>query len=259
MVFDADASQSLLPRVLNQDELAELYQHGLPPNGVRDGGCGAGPHLRANFVSSLDGSATVNGLSGPLGGQGDLAVLNLLRELADIVLVGAGTVRREGYGAMRVAESAARKRVASGLPAHPVFGIVSASLGLDVESSVFQDAPVPPIVFTTSSAPEEFKRLVASVAEVVECGSERCEPPLMLEAIRQRGLTRVLCEGGPSLFADFIEADCVDELCLSLDGSLVAGQGPRISHGGTAEQLRKMQPVSIVHSEQALLLRYRRT
>ena len=97
----------------------------------------AEPVLRVNFVASVDGAVTHDGRSGGLSDEADKRHFELLRRVCDVVLVGAGTVRDEGYGAMRVSEESARWRVANGLPEHPVFAIVTASLNLDPESEIF--------------------------------------------------------------------------------------------------------------------------
>ena len=56
------------------------------------------PALRVNFVASADGAATLDGRSGGLGNANDQHILGLLRQLADVLVVGAGTLRAEGYG-----------------------------------------------------------------------------------------------------------------------------------------------------------------
>src|SRR5262245_52892255 len=74
---------------LGPDELLRLYAY---PASLES------PWIRANFVTSIDGAATVDGRSGALGGPADHAVFEILRDLADVVLVGAGTARQENYG-----------------------------------------------------------------------------------------------------------------------------------------------------------------
>src|SRR6478752_9729815 len=71
--------------------------------------------VRVNFVASIDGAATDHGLSGGLSGQADKRVFDILRRLCDVVLVGAGTVRAEGYGPMRLDTASVRWRRANGL------------------------------------------------------------------------------------------------------------------------------------------------
>src|SRR6266702_4430564 len=77
---------------LDPDELVRLYTY---PAALES------PWFRVNFISSIDGAATVDGSSGALGGPADHAVFPLLRDLADVILVGAGTVRAENYGGAR--------------------------------------------------------------------------------------------------------------------------------------------------------------
>jgi riboflavin biosynthesis pyrimidine reductase len=182
-----------------------------------------GPWLRANFISSIDGAATIDGLSGGLGTAADHRVFELLRRTSDAVLVGAGTVRAEGYGAMRVSDSSVRWRLAHGMPAHPVFVIVSGSLDLDPTSEIFTKAPVRPIIMTKPGHDVSVFDGIADVVDTVEASG-------MLAALRKRGLDRILCEGGPSLFATLLEAGVVDELRLTVAPTL-AGGGAHITAG----------------------------
>src|SRR5690606_35016115 len=147
----------------------------------------------------------------------------------DVVLVGAGTVRAEGYGAMRVSDASVRWRVAHGLSEHPVFAIVSGHLDLDADSDVFARAPVPPIVFTSDHAAGV--RELDGIAEVVRAGGTRVDIPAVLAALRDRGLTQVLCEGGPTLLGALIEADAIDELHLTVSPTLESGDSRRIATG----------------------------
>src|SRR6185503_16605218 len=108
--------------------------------------------VRVNFVASIDGAATDHGLSGGLSGPADKRVFDLLRRLSDVILVGAGTVRAEGYGAMQLDQASVRLRRASGLTDQPVFAIVSGTLELNPDSAVFTKAPVKPIVVTIGAS-----------------------------------------------------------------------------------------------------------
>ncbi|GIT80374.1 hypothetical protein LLS1_20430 [Leifsonia sp. LS1] len=214
------------------------------------------PWVRVNFVSSLDGAATVQGLSAGLGGDADHRVFDLLRRLCDVVVVGAGTVRAEGYGAMRVDRAAQRAREGAGLAAHPVFAIVSAHLDLDPGSAVFTDAPVRPLVVTTEAAPQRQREALAAVADVLVCGVDRVDPAAMVAALADRGLARIHCEGGPHLFADLIAAGVVDELCLTVSPLLVAGTASRIAAGATPDVPLELGLAHVLHADGTLLLRY---
>ncbi|QNE37297.1 pyrimidine reductase family protein [Leifsonia shinshuensis] len=218
---------------------------------------GAGsPWLRVNFVSSIDGAATRQGLSGGLSDDADHRVFDLLRRLCDVVLVGAGTVRAEGYGAMRVDQVSQRARREAGMTAHPVFAIVSASLDLDPASPIFRDAPERPIIVTTELSRHDTREALAEVADVVVCGEERVEPARLVAGLVERGLRRIHCEGGPHLFGDLIAAGVVDELCLTVSPTLEAGVASRISAGAAPILPIGMRLAHVLQADDTLLLRY---
>lgn len=215
------------------------------------------PWCRVNFVSSLDGAATRSGVSGGLSSTADKRVFDLLRRLTDVVMVGAGTVRTEGYGPMRVDAASAAWREANGMPQHPVFAIVSGSLNLDPQSNIFTDAPVRPIVITTSAPPASLVARFEAVADVIVAGAHHVDPTLALAALRERGLTHILCEGGPTLFGSMLDADAVDELCLTVSPTLEAGDAPRIANGPVPEP-RGMQLNHVLAASGTLILSYHR-
>ena len=213
------------------------------------------PGVRVNFISSVDGAATTGGLSGGLGDAADKRRFELLRRAADVVVVGAGTVRAEGYGPLRVSAQSARWRGEHDMPEHPVFAIVSGSLDLDPASRIFTEAPVRPIVVTTERATG--MDAFAEVADVIVVGAEHADLGEMLAALTERGLTRVLCEGGPSLFGSLLAVDRVDELYLTVAPRLEAGDAPRISTGDIPAP-RELTLKTVLRSDDTLLLTYGR-
>ena len=216
---------------------------------------GLGPGVRVNFVSSIDGAVTHDGRSGGLSGAGDKRYFELLRRSCDAVMVGAGTVRDEGYGPMRVSAASARWRVEHGMPEHPVFAIVSRSLTLDEHSRIFTDAPVRPVIVTSGGASGADR--FTEVADVIATGATQVDLSAVLDQLRARGLTNVLCEGGPSLFGSLLAVDVVDELSLTIAPVLESGDSGRIAHGRLAES-KGMELVHVLRSGDNLLLRYRR-
>lgn len=214
------------------------------------------PTVRVNFVTSLDGGSTVDGVSGGLGGPADKTVFDVLRRLADVVLVGAGTIRDEGYGAMRLDVDAASWRDEHDLPLHPVFAIVSGSLDLDPRSDVFTAAPVRPVVLTTERADPGARAALEPLADIVVCGADHVEPRRAIDALTDRGLHQILCEGGPSLFGSFIAADAVDELCLTISPRLVGGDSVRIAGGPASDRPRDLRLQHLLRSDDLLLSRY---
>jgi riboflavin biosynthesis pyrimidine reductase len=208
------------------------------------------PYVRVNFVASVDGAVSVDGRSGGLGTAADKAVFRLLRELAEVVLVGAGTVRAEGYNGVQ--------RNTRGRDSPPPVAVVTGSADLDPAAKLFTDTVVPPLVLTLDTAPAERRRaLAAAGAEVVPL--PRLTPDVLLAELGRRGLNRVLCEGGPSLLGDLQAADAVDELCLTVSPLLVGGEAGRIARGPAGSPPRPMTLVGALYADDALLLRYRRT
>lgn len=217
----------------------------------------AAPRLRANFVSSLDGAVTLNGRSGALGSPDDQRLMTVLRTLADVIVVGAGTVRAEGYGGLRLPPDKVEWRRAMGLSDQPSIAVVSSSLDLDPTHPFFSKALVRPMVLTHEDAPVPRRAALAAVAEVIDCGASSVGPARLMLALAERGMPQVLCEGGPHLFGELLAADLVDELCLSLSPVLVAGGAGRIAQGA-AEAARRMRLVHALPAGDMLLLRYAR-
>ncbi|QNE47784.1 pyrimidine reductase family protein [Glaciihabitans sp. INWT7] len=211
--------------------------------------------LRVNFVSSVDGASTVDGLSGALGGEADHRVFDLLRELTDVVIVGAGTVRGEGYGPMVLPPASVERRVSRGLAPHPVFAIVSNRLDLDPSSRIFTEAPVRPIVVMTDAAPRDRRDALSAVADILIAGDSQLDPARLVAGLAERGLTQQHCEGGPSLFGALLAAGAVDELCLTVSPQLVAGEAGRIITGDLSSP-RDLALGHVLASGDTLLLRY---
>jgi riboflavin biosynthesis pyrimidine reductase len=247
-----DAIRQLHPSgsidVLGDEQLLELYA---PADRSI-------PRLRANFISSVDGSSTASGLSGGLGSPADKRVFDLQRQLCDVVIVGAGTVRDEGYTAMRVGADAAAWRLANGLAEHPSFAIVSARLDLDPASAIFTDAPVRPIVITTASAPAREREALSRVADVFSCGEASVDAVALVSTLVGLGMSQLHCEGGPHLLGTLIAADALDELCLTLSPALEGGFGPRIASTEHPVDLREMTLDHVLSAGSMLFVKYSR-
>ncbi|HEY5222566.1 MAG TPA: pyrimidine reductase family protein [Microbacteriaceae bacterium] len=213
---------------------------------------------RVNFVTSVDGAATHQGRSAGLSDAADHRVFDLLRTLCDVVVVGAGTVRTEGYGPMRVGAAAEARRVASGLAPQPVFALVSASLNLEPHDRIFVNAPVRPIVVTGSGSPVDRRTALAEVADVLVCGDDDVDTAWMLRSFADRGLTQVHSEGGPHLFGSMLADDAVDELCLTVSPLLEGAAELGIIRGYVPEVPARLRLAHVLASGDTLLLRYLR-
>jgi riboflavin-specific deaminase-like protein len=209
-----------------------------------------------NFVSSADGAVTLEGRSGALGGDTDRELMQVLRAMADVVLVGAGTVRAEGYGGLQVDQDEVAWRRARGLADQPALAVVSGGLHLDPADKVFAEAVRRPVIVTTDAAAAADGRRFESVASVVACGEAGVDLAAMLDAFARRGWTQVLCEGGPRLFGALLEADLVDEVCVTLAPRFVGGVAGRIVQGA-AEADRRFALESVVTDDEGFaFLRY---
>jgi riboflavin biosynthesis pyrimidine reductase len=196
------------------------------------------------MISSADGATAVKGRSGCLGGAGDQEVFTAIRAAADVVLVAAGTVRAEGYGAI-------------GIPV----AVVTRSCDLDWESALFSEPGPRPLVVTTGDAPAAALERAGEVAELVLTGSGRGGPGTvdLVQAVAElgrRGHDRVLAEGGPSLNGQLAEDGLIDELCLTLAPALVAGPAKRVSVAATETGSSHLELVSLCEQDGSLFLRY---
>ena len=233
---------------LDRDALAALYG--------RPGAASGATWIRANFVSTVDGSATgADDRSGSISTDSDMAIFGVLRRLTDAVLVAAGTIRKEGYEGTLVSAGQRAWRLEHGLAEHPAFVIASRSLDLDPASPVLADSPVRPLVVTVSSAPADRRAALAEVADVVEAGATTVEGTRLRAVLADRGWTDVLCEGGPTFFAGLAATGGIDELCLTIVPRLVGGDGPRIAHDAPVDAGLRLAHV-LRGAGDELLLRY---
>ncbi|MEO9328620.1 pyrimidine reductase family protein [Gordonia aurantiaca] len=226
--------------------LARQYLY--PPRPAEGPGAQA-PFVRANMVASIDGAATFAGRSGGLGGPGDKAVFRLLRGLADVILVGAGTATTEGYRQPAADEVFAGLRDDNGQPPAPALALVSRSLSIPPDYPPLSHPDT--VVLTCASAPADRRAaLVDAGATLVDCGDDTVETGEIIAACGRREWARVLCEGGPHLLGSVIAADLLDELCLTTSPFLAGGTAGRITASplpdGAEQALRGMSPAMIM-------------
>jgi riboflavin biosynthesis pyrimidine reductase len=183
------------------------------------------------MISTYDGAIAVNGRSGLLGGPGDRQVFATLRSRADVIVVGAGTVRAENYGPVRLSDDLRRSRGERGQAAVPPIAIVTRSGNLDWASALFSEAETRPLVITSGACNDAERERGEKVADFVLAGDDRVDPAMAFAELSSRGYASILLEGGPGLNADVVHAGLLDELCLTLSPRLVAGSGSRLFAG----------------------------
>jgi riboflavin biosynthesis pyrimidine reductase len=190
--------------------------------------------VRANFIASVDGGATADGKTETMAGPGDRLIFNLLRELADVIVVGAGTVRIEGYSGAHMSAAQRHRRHARGQSEVPQLAIVTKSGRLERDMPVFTRTEVPPLVLTCTEAAEETRRVLTGLCEVLDCSAgdpAKVDEAALLQALAARGMRRILTEGGPMLLGAFVQRNMLDELCLTIAPYVVGGLARRIVTG----------------------------
>ena len=217
---------------------------------------GPDPHVRVNMVSSIDGAAAIGGRVGALTGPADQALLRVLRSLCDVLLVGAGTVRAEGYGPVRALPELAERRRALSLAPAPRLAILSRALDLDLASPVFTRSEERPVLLTTARATPARLAAAREVADVVVAGEQSVDLREAVGVLAALGLPRILSEGGPHLLAELFADDLVDELCLAISPVVTAGTEFRITNGPALPAPTPMRLAAIYAAEGFLFTRY---
>ncbi|MGW5663819.1 pyrimidine reductase family protein [Streptomyces sp. NPDC003758] len=251
----AGAAGGSVDREWSLEELAEAYAYPEPPPGCRE------PWLRANMVSTLDGAAQHEGRSHPISSAADMRIFGTLRGLADVVIVGAETVRQEGYRPAREREAFAAMREAAGQGPVPAIAVVSSSLELDFSWPLFTSPLVPTLVLTgAAAAPDRVAAAEKAGARVVIAGDGMgVDPVRAVRALAELGMTRLLTEGGPRLLGQLVVSGVLDELCLTVSPMLTAGDAQRIAGGPSLTVPKRFALASLLEEEGFLFSRYRRT
>lgn len=238
--MDESPRISAIPSII---ELAPFYAD--PPDGVR-----------ANMIFSADGAAAFDGRAGPLSCPTDQRLLKILRGLADVVLVGAGTARAENYGPVILSDAARARRQHEGRAEPPPIAVVSRSG--ELPARLFSKPKQPPILVTCARTaarydPDDDRQ------HLLVAGEDSVNVSRAVAMLREQGMHRILCEGGPTLLDELVEADAITELCLTLAPKLAASQPV----GYRTEPARLPAPVSmrLEHTlvcDGYLFLKYRR-
>jgi 5-amino-6-(5-phosphoribosylamino)uracil reductase len=213
------------------------------------------PYTFVNFVAGADGRATFGGKSGALGDDGDHAMFHGLRESADAVMAGTGTLRTERYGRMLGKAERRERRVARGRTPEPLVCIVTRSGEVPTEIPLFAEPEARIVIF--SAVPVQLGSPAAQV-EVVAVDPAELTLTTALRRLRTDfGVSTLLCEGGPTLFGAMLREHVVDELFLTVAPVLVGGgSGPAVTSGPGLPELQPLRIEWLLERHGSLYLRY---
>lgn len=216
--------------------------------------------VSGHMVAGLDGTAAINGRVGALSTEPDQTLFRRMRQIADVVMVGAETIRREGYAPIRLSADARAQRRSRGQSETPPVAVVSRSLDLDWSGSVFADASAHARTMVITCADADPDRLAAAeaVATVVIAGTDRVDPATALQALAGLGYGVVLCEGGPRWLGELVAADRLDELCLSIS-PLMGGDALPVSVAPSGAGIARFALKGTMVEDDTLFLRYEST
>jgi riboflavin biosynthesis pyrimidine reductase len=201
----------------------------------------------ANMIFSADGAAAFGGRAGPLSCPVDQQLLKILRGFADVVLVGAGTARAENYGPVRLTET---RRAAP-----PPIAVVSRTGVLPTR--LFSNPDQPPILVTCAQAAAQHDLSSDDRRHVLVAGEHSVDVARAVALLRAEGMHRILCEGGPTLLDELVEADAVAELCVTVAPKLAASQpvGQRLAPSRLVAPVTMRLAHALVHDDY-LFLKY---
>ena len=215
-----------------------------------------GTWVAVNFVSSVDGGIEVRGTAAGLSNAADRRVFELGSDLADVVLIGAGTAMAEEFHGVRPSERTADRRRRFGLAPVPPIAVVSSGHSLPADAPVLTDVLVPTIVITSASAPSPVRRAWTDAgADVLVAGESTVDLDAAVAELAARGLRRSDCEGGPRLHGAMLRANLVHELRLTVSPMLISGPSSRVAVGEAATD-RRLRLASLLQEQDTLLARY---
>lgn len=209
------------------------------------------PYTIANFVSSADGRAALEGRSAPLSGAGDRAMFHALRERVDAITAGTGTLRTERYGRLIPDRETQERRQSGGFASEPIACVITHSGDLPTDIPLFSERAARVVVFTATA-------IELDGTEVVELDPGEFTLLTVMRRLRaEYGVRSLLCEGGPTLFGSLLREGLIDELFLTLSPKLAGGgRAPTITSGQGLAEPAELRLQWALESEGSLLLRY---
>lgn len=210
------------------------------------------PWVMLNMVESIDGATAVAGGATALNDPDDRALFLALRAVADVVMMGAQTVRSENLGPVRMSPEMARHRAEAGLEGEPRLAILTRSLDIDPSHRVFSDPDRRSLILTDTTADQARVDLLSPVADITRV--ENLDGNGVVEALEYASV--ILCEGGPTVNSQLMAAGLVDEINLTISPMVAMGESKRIAHGPPLEPPVTMRLARALAGDESLFLRY---
>ena len=211
------------------------------------------PYLVLNMVTTADGRVTIGGRSGPIGNKADQDLFHALRTRVDAVMVGAGTLRAENYGRLVRKPERREARARAGLAPDPLAVVVSGRLDLPEDLPLFHEPDQQVLIATFS----EHEVKGDGDIQYLRFDGHSVDIPLLLRALRERGVRSVLCEGGPTLNAELLRADGVDEIFHCLAPKLAGEPDAPTMVSGVLHETVEMELLGLLENDAHLFARFR--
>jgi riboflavin-specific deaminase-like protein len=210
------------------------------------------PYLVLNMVTTADGRATIAGRSGPIGNEADQDLFHALRTRVDAVMVGAGTLRAEKYGRLVRKPERREARTRAGLEPDPLAVVVSGRLDLPQDLPLLHEPEQHVLVATFS------KGELPGAADIryARFNGGAVDIPRLLAILRGRGIRSVLCEGGPTLNAELLRVNAVDELFHCIAPKLAGEPDAPTMVSGVLHESVDMKLVWLMENQSHLFARF---
>jgi 2,5-diamino-6-(ribosylamino)-4(3H)-pyrimidinone 5'-phosphate reductase len=218
------------------------------------------PFVYVNMAATVDGKITSARREYPrLTSKLDRETMDRLRAEADAILVGAGTARADDPPLHVRSEQMREYRRSLGKPETLDRVLVSASLDVDPKSRFFEDDGSARIVATVEGAPPQRIAALEAAAEIWYLGAERVDLVALLARLKDRGVDRLLVEGGGELNWGFLEHDLIDELFVTIAPGLLGGRdAPTLieGHGLDMAAQRRLRLIDVRREQDELFCRW---
>jgi len=207
------------------------------------------PEIIINCAASADGRlALADGKQLRISSEEDIARVHRLRNSVDAVLVGIGTVLKDDP------KLTVQEKHIDGEARHPVRVVLDSHGRTPIDAQVLNGA-APTLIVTAEECTTEFEN-----AENIRCGRNRVDIPRLLTELHERGLQRLMVEGGSTVIGSFVKTGLFDELDIYYGSILLGGDGPTITAGFSSffrEDAVRLELVSVERLGDGVLHRYR--